>query len=285
MVTNNIWEQMRSKFSELVEQGVAAFAHQPIASEMPNLCPICRRYNATWGALTDTHMEPAGDGYTITGTFVGDDKSWNDLLYASRWGGFDMASTGYSSLSAMIASMGMCDKKVSVNGQVARQLQPCADAENCMCKNIKCESYITNHTRIPQSINRLGAVRECFECDSLKEVATKMNTSKRVLGENWFVYGNNIVGNVKGTTVILEMQFDKGVKYEDDMLQELLSKEGIGELYLRQFPKFFAVDSDDKKWQALLRKNPNNRLFVKKFDDLTPVQWMDQIQSIINSIS
>ena len=89
------------------------------------------------------------------------------------------------------------------------------------------------------------------------------------------------MGAAFGKTVILEVNFDKGIKIENKVLAELLDNEGIGELYYRQFPRYFALDSDDKKWQALLRRDENNKIFVKNFNDLTPQEWFEEAKAII----
>lgn len=275
---------MRSKFSELVEQGVAAFQHQAIAPETSSQCPICRTYNSLWGALTDTHMSYVDGENIITGTFVGDQQKWMDLLYAGNWGGCSIRQSGFCSLANFFSSIKMCAVLTTINGQPAMKLVP--EERQEPCAEIGCTCYTTSESKIPQNIARLGAVKECFEeATTLFEAAEKMNKSRAVLGNGWAVYENKIVGNVNGQNIIMEMNFDAGVKVEDDMLQELLSDEGIGELYLRQFKTFFAVDSDDKKWQKLLRKNQYNRIAAKKFDDMTPVQWLDAINDVINTIS
>lgn len=275
---------MRNRFSELVNQGVASFQHQAVAPETPTTGPICRTYNSLWGALTDTHMSYVNGENIITGTFVGDPQNWTKLLYAGNWGGCNICQSGFCSLADFLSSCGMQAVYTPINGQPALKLVQVDRQEPC--KGMECTCYTTSESKIPQNVARLGAVQECFdEATTLFEAAERMNESRAVLGNKWTVYENKIIGNINGQNIILEMNFDTGVKVENDMLQELLSDEGIGELYLRQFKSFFAVDSDDRKWQSLLRKNQYNSISAKKFDDLTPVQWLDAIKDVINTIS
>ena len=269
---------MRNKFSELVAAGVASFNHEPIAPQTPCHDPICHAYNNLWGVLTDTHMSCADGRYVITGTFVGDPKKWSKLMWSPNWGGCNFIDSGYYSLSEFLCQAGYEPRTTVLNGQTAIELIPC---EDCVCAGIGCTAYTTHESQIPQPVARLGRVQECLNVHSLQEAAKNMNRSSVVEGTHWHVSGDKIVGAAFGKTVILEVNFDKGIKIENKVLAELLDNEGIGELYYRQFPRYFALDSDDKKWQALLRRDENNKIFVKNFSDLTPQEWFEEAKAII----
>lgn len=275
---------MRSKFTDLVNAGVAGFHNTPIAPETPQYCPVCHTYNNVWGVITDTHMSCLPDGRrVITGTFVSDPKKWTQLMYASFWGGVRFDTTGYMSLSEFLYRNGLDTFITNINGQPAMELIPC---EECAVTDIKCSSYTTTETKFPQPINRLGGVLECLELSgSLSEAVRRMNVSIKVPGNHWHVHENKIVGQAYGQNVILEVSFDKGTKVDCPELAKLLSDEGIGELFYRQFPRYFALDSDDKKWQALLRKNDDNKIFARSFDELTPQQWFEEAKAIIVTIN
>lgn len=275
---------MRSKFSELVNAGVAGFQSTPIAQDTPQYCPVCHTYNNVWGVITDTHMSCLPDGRrVITGTFVSDPQKWTRLMYEPYWGGIRFDTTGYSSLSEFLYRSGLETQAIVLNGQPALALVPC---EECAVADLKCSSYTTTETKFPQPIVRLGAVQECLELSgSLSEAARKLNCSIKVPGNHWHVHENKIIGRAYGQNVILEVSFEKGTKVENAELTKLFNAEGISELFFRQFPRYFALDSDDKKWQALLRRNDNNKIFAKSFDELTPQDWFEEAKAIIATIN
>ncbi|MDE7348003.1 MAG: hypothetical protein K2N48_14830, partial [Muribaculaceae bacterium] len=204
---------MRSKFTELVNAGVASFNPEPIAPDVPHYCPICHTYNNVWGVITDTHMSCLPDGRrVITGTFVSDPKKWTNLMYSSFWGGVRFDTTGYMSLSEFLYKSGLETRSIFLNGQNAIELVPC---EECTVADIKCSSYTTTETKFPQPINRLGAVTECLELsNSLSEAVRKLNGSIKVPGNHWHVHEGRIVGQAYGQNVILEVSFDKGTKVD-----------------------------------------------------------------------
>lgn len=274
---------MRNKFTELISAGVAAFNSTPIAQETPQYCPVCHTYNNVWGIITDTHMSCLENGRrVITGTFVSDPAKWTKLLYSQFWGGVRFDTAGYMSLSEFLYNHGLDAVVVDLNGQPAMELVPCDD---CPVSGIACKVYTTTETKFPQPIERLGAVRECFEADTLSKVAKKLNASIKVPGNHWHVCEDKIVGSAYGMTVILDMSFDKGTKVDCQELTGMFESEGMGNLFFRKFPRYFALDSDDRKWQAVLRENENNRVFVKNFEDLSPKDWFEEAKVIIETIS
>lgn len=120
----------RDKFTQWIEQGITGFfRHDPVAPSVPTSCPITRRYNNAWGALTDTHASVVcgkNGGYKIiiTGTFISRPGKWNSLLYAANWGGFVFASTGYTTLADFLHRNHLDYQLVIINGQDAIELVP-----------------------------------------------------------------------------------------------------------------------------------------------------------------
>lgn len=199
---------MRSKFTDLVDAGVASFHSDPIAGDRPQHCPVCHTYNNVWGVITDTHMSCLPDGRrVITGTLVSNTPKWNLLMYSSFWGGVRFDTTGYMSLSEFLYKSGLETRAIILNGQPAIELVPC---EECLATNIKCLTYTTTETKFPQPINRLGNVLECLEfCGSLSEAVDRLNASLRVPGDHWHVHEGKIIGQAYGQNIILEVSFDK----------------------------------------------------------------------------
>lgn len=276
---------MRNIFSELISSGIASRHYDAIAPEQPGSCNISRAYNNLWGVLTDTHMSCLPDGRRIiTGTLFDNANKWDMLLYACTWGGVRFSTSGWTSLSEFFYTFDLEPKVVKINGQTAIELIDCEDCD-CPCDCVQCASYTTSESRIPQPISKLGKVNECFQAHSLREIAKRMNASPEVVGEHWHVHGNMIVGNAFNTTVLIEAAFDKGEKVNSPELDKLFAEEGLDGLYYRKFSRYFALDSDDKKWQMLLRNDPNNKLFVRDFNKLTAEEWFDEAKAIIATYS
>ncbi len=259
------------------------FKPDPIANRVPEQCPVCRTYNNIWGIATDTHCACVDGRTFITGTLVGDPNKWTQLMYNPSIGGYVFKTTGYNSLSDFLYRAKLCPQVTTLNGQAAIELVPCPE-EACI-GDLTCKAYTTHESKIPQPVSQIGDLTECLDCRSLSEMAWKMNHSNKVSGEGWHVSEGTIVGNKGDKNIILELSYDKGVKVDNEELRKLLDNEGIGELYFRQFPRYFVLDSDDKKWQALLRKDNNNRIFVRSFDALTPQEWFEEAKAIIATYS
>lgn len=276
---------MRSKFSELVKFGVASRHYDDIAPDTAGSCNICRAYNNLWGVLTDTHMSCFPDGRRIiTGTLISNQEKWNNLLYYCTWGGVRFATSGWTSLSEFFYAFDLEPKLVELNGQPAIELIDCEDCD-CPCDCVQCASYTTTESRIPQPIDKLGNVKECLKCGSLKGIIEALNRSDEVVGEHWHMSGNKIIGSAFGTTVIIEASFDTGEKCDWPELDELFAQEGLTGLYYRKFPRYYALDSDDKKWQKLLRNDPNNKLFIRDANRLSTEDWFDEAKAIIATYS
>lgn len=281
---------MRNKFTELVNQGVAKFEYQPIAPTTPSTCPMCRLYNGIWGILTDTHMAcvetPEGCKTYITGTFVSNKDKWAALNFSSYWGGATFQSTGYMSLSEFFYKHGVTPREVTLNGQPAIELVP-IDSEPVDIMAVP-GTYATSESAIPQPVRFLLSERdfnECLSCSTIKDVVDALNESKYIPGSHWHVYEHTLVGMVNGKTIIMELNYETGRKIESPALTNALEEEGLKDIFLRQFPKYFMVDSDDVKWRAVLRKSKHNKLPVSSFEELTIEDWVYNIKNIVNSIS
>lgn len=89
---------MRSKFSELIDQGIAAFSYTNMHPETPSDDDVCRQYNNIFSMALDTHMSMLDDGTrVITGHNIADTDKWNEFLMSRKWGGYDFSDSGYYS--------------------------------------------------------------------------------------------------------------------------------------------------------------------------------------------
>jgi hypothetical protein len=218
------------------------------------------------------------EGLVITGSL--DDDRWQKILFSAYIGAYSFKNSGYCTLSEFLSRNCLSAEPIIMNGQMAIKLNK-VTAPETECSDYTCKCFTTSESKIPQPIAQLGDVQECFAARSLQGIANLMNSSSRVRGENWHVYEGKIMGELSGRTVILEGSFNDAQKINDETLQDLFDKEGIGELYFRNFGKYFALDSDDKKWQALLRKDKFNKVTARNWTDLTPQQWFDEAKSIL----
>lgn len=203
---------MRNKFTELIEQGVAAFNYTPIAPEMPEQDPICRMYNNIWSIPSDTHMHldrETGIRY-ITGHMVGIQEQWNKFVSACHWGAVCFKGSGFWSLSNFLACNGLYGKLSVLNGDAVYEISPC-DTENTACPYPDCPTCcITSESQIPinsavLTINgdRLKLV-ECFTGKSnIYDIAKAMNESIYVKGNDWTPVDNKLMCPIGNKTYIL----------------------------------------------------------------------------------
>jgi len=195
------------KFSELIAKGVAAFEYKPVASSMPEQCPICRAYNNLFGAATDTHMSHLDDGrIVITGHIISSKEKFDQFLYASMWGGVQFRHSGYWSFSDFIFKNKLRGRYEVLNGDDVYILTPVEDesqagnatntstAEMGAAIGMDCcaKTFVTSESIIPQNLRLLSRhyelmeVRECLNEDPYK-TAQAMNESRNVFGDNWRV--------------------------------------------------------------------------------------------------
>lgn len=280
---------MRNKFTELVAQGVAEFSHTPIASDVPQQSQLCRDYNNIWGIITDTHMSMVEGRPVITGTFVSDERKWMNLHYQDHWGGVQFYTTGYCSLSDFLYKHGLIPNRIVLNGQPAIELiENPIKQEKCPCADVCCGSYCTTESAFPQRIEHImnvQALQDCLSKPTLNECVLAMNESYQIPGTHWHIFENNIVGRIGNQNVILETKFDLAEQVDYNELSAALDQEGLGELYLRKFPNYFIVDSDDQKWRRLLRGSRYNKIQARSLNELTIEDWIFNIKNIVNSIS
>lgn len=110
---------MRSKFSELIAQGVTRFNYTPIIQETPCTDPVCLEYNNIFGPAMDTHMSILEDGTrVITGHRVANEREWADFANSYRWNGVDFHDSGYCSLNEFFSRYGLTYTRGMLNGDV-----------------------------------------------------------------------------------------------------------------------------------------------------------------------
>ena len=200
---------MRNKFSELINQGVAAFKHTPIAPQLPEQDMICRMYNNIWSIPSDTHMhldKETGIRY-ITGHMVGIQEKWSQFVCARNWGAVDFRTSGYWSLACFLSENGLCGNFGILNGDVVYAVTTCNEIP---CTGTCPSCYVTTESNIPQRVNDIVLngdamkVKECYAGkENLKEVANALNENIYIKGNEWTVIGNNIMCPIGNKIVIL----------------------------------------------------------------------------------
>lgn len=282
---------MRNKFSELVKAGVAAFHHEPIAPETPLLCPMCKLYNAYWGAATDSHMTVTQDGRKlITGRITQDPCKWGELIFSTNWGGINWCQSGYCTLGEFFQFCGVKPNVTIHNGEQGIELLPLEDvpAQFGVPQNVT-----TTESKIPQPIRVMGdvsAIQEAFEnAHNTKQLVENLNNSKWIAGNKWFVYEDKAACAYETPngmiTYIMEVSSTKGKVIDDKTFNELLAEEGLGDIKLVQYDKYFKLESDDRKWSALLDKWKDNKITEKSFDVMSPADWVAHIKWMISALN
>lgn len=110
---------MRSKFSELISQGVARFDYTPLVQETPCKDPICMEYNNIFGPAMDTHMSMLEDGTrVITGHRVADECEWANFVNSCKWNGIDFHDSGYYTLNEFLNRYNLTHSRGMLNGDV-----------------------------------------------------------------------------------------------------------------------------------------------------------------------
>lgn len=202
---------MRSKFTEMIEQGVAEFNYTQIAPEMPEQDIICRMYNNIFSIPTDTHMSynsESGERY-ITGHMIENESKWSSFVYAHNWGACNFKTTGYWCLCDFLQKNGLEGRYSVLNGDAIYLVTPIpADAEYAAPVCPTC--CVTTESKMPQPVAVLVAggdifkIKECYQGKkNLYEVAAALNENLYVKGENWTVNGNNLICPIGNKTYIL----------------------------------------------------------------------------------
>lgn len=115
----------RSKFSELVDAGVAKFEYTPILPETSQTDPICREYNNIFSMALDTHMSMLEDGRRIiTGHNVAT-KKWNYFINCCQWGGLNFADSGYWTVNEFLGRFNLVGSQSIINGDIVWLVEEC----------------------------------------------------------------------------------------------------------------------------------------------------------------
>ena len=215
------------KFSQLIAKGVAAFHYTPIARAIPEQCPICRAYNNTFGAATDTHMSHLDDGrIVVTGHIISDPHKFDQFIYSSMYGGVNFRHSGYWSFGDFMIRYNLVGTYDVLNGDNVYILKPieerkgpeegkegaCINACPDCCSAVSTASFITSESTIPQNgrfLSRHGDYMEVAACanDNPFVMAKAMNESVNIYGNNWCVAnlsdGTHIIGFFDNKTYIL----------------------------------------------------------------------------------
>lgn len=210
---------MRNKFTELIEQGVAAFNYTPIAPSIPEQDFVCRMYNNIWSIPSDTHMHLDNTGIRyITGHIVGITDKWDKFVCACNWGAINFRTTGYWSLCDFLQKHGLRGEYGNLNGDNVYMVTPIAEVpgspvpgeEICKCPVCCPTCCTTTESQIPSHIatltvdNNPARVKECYKGKSnLYEVCEAMNDSVYVKGTNWTVNGDKIMCPIGNKVVVL----------------------------------------------------------------------------------
>lgn len=179
------------KFSELISKGVAAFHYTPVTADRPLACPICRTYNNLYGAATDTHMAPLGDGvWVITGHMIADKAKFDRFLWCIVWAGVDFRHSGYGSFYNFMYRTDLTGHYDTLNGDVVYILTDKAHTPAPEQQTELPSSFTTESGSIPQSVRFLsknGSIEDIHECyvGTPEEIAKNLNESRWVKGSNW----------------------------------------------------------------------------------------------------
>lgn len=206
---------MRSKFSELIDAGVASFKYSPIAPETPEQDPRIREYNNMWGMATDTHMSIVNGVMTITGSFLSKPGKWMELLYATHWGNMVFLDPCGQpcSLSRWLSDMRHRYRLERVNGDVVIQLFP-DPTKDMACEVPDCpKCACTTESKFPQPLRfYLGEGTSKFldcitESHTLNAICENLNKSPQVPGNLWHIQENTLVGQLGDQTILVELNY------------------------------------------------------------------------------
>lgn len=196
---------MRSKFSELIDNGVAQFNYINIVSDLRD--PICIEYNNLYSHFTDTHMAPYENGYIITGHLRGDD--YDRQISCCNAG----IIKGYYNIACFFREKGLCGSYSQVNGDRAYILKPCKPGEwGCAIDCLVPNCYYENNSNIPKPIasittnNDINKVKECFNNNiNSSDVVKQLNESLYIKGNNWCDYNGCIYGYINGKNIKIKI--------------------------------------------------------------------------------
>lgn len=197
---------MRSKFSELIEQGIAGFNYTNITNETPTQDPICRTYNNIWGLCSDTHMSIAEDGNRyITGRLVSWGDKWELFKYSQKWGDIKFNVNGYTSLNDFLYKCGLELTNTILNGDTVAQVtarKPATEKYPEPSAVVAYESQIKKPLATLTLDRNEDTLKECFG-GTIDEVVENLNSNCLIKGTNWIVADEKICGEVDGKLMIL----------------------------------------------------------------------------------
>lgn len=221
---------MRDKFSELIKQGVAEFNYTPISKDIPEMDPICRMYNNIFAIPSDTHMNCLEDGRrVITGHMINTDK-WCMFVQSCCWGAVDFRTSGTWSVCDFLFRNGLEGKMGNLNGDVVYFVTPMSEEDR---KALMKNQVITTESNIPMPITVLTTtgdmmhIKECFDCNDIKETVRRMNESTRVVGNNWVPTETGIAGLVGNKVYIIGDTVNEAREYHRYSLETKPYKNGI----------------------------------------------------------
>lgn len=218
---------MRDIFSELIKQGVAEFKYTNISKDTPEQDPICRMYNNIFSIPSDTHMSCLEDGRrVITGHMINTDN-WGKFIISCFWGAVNFRTAGTWSVCDFLYRYGLEGSMGTLNGDVVYFVTPIPKEKRLAQMS---NQVVTSESNIPASIVTLTTtgdmmhIKECFDCDDVREAVRRMNESTRVKGNNWVPTETGIAGLIGDKVYIIESQDHKHqlftmstIGYEDGM--------------------------------------------------------------------
>lgn len=242
---------MRDKFSELIKQGVAEFNYTPISKDVPEMDPICRMYNNIFAIPSDTHMNCLEDGRrVITGHMINTDK-WCMFVQSCCWGAVDFRTSGTWSVCDFLFRNGLEGKMGTLNGDVVYFVTPMSEEDR---KALMKNQVITTESNIPMPITVLTTtgdmmhIKECFDCNDIKETVRRMNESTRVIGNNWVPTETGIAGLVGNKVYIIGDVVNEAHEYRRYSMQIDPFKDNHTDgIKLTVFDRMF-----DKHWYATI---------------------------------
>ena len=140
---------MRSKFSDMIKQGVAKFEYTPIIKDTPETDIICKQYNNIFAMPTDTHMSMLEDGRrVITGSMIGTRK-WQDFLSLCQYANIDFRPTGFYCFDDFLYKYRLCGEMGNLNGEVVYFLKPCETTTNMYKESVVNEVSVKKVEYVP----------------------------------------------------------------------------------------------------------------------------------------
>lgn len=197
---------MRDKFSELIKQGVAEFKYTNISKDIPEQDPVCRMYNNIFSIPSDTHMSCLEDGRrVITGHMI-NTNNWDKFLMSCCWGAVNFITSGTWSVYDFLYRHNLEGRIGTLNGDVVYFVTPIPEEKRKAQMNAQ---VVTNESNIPMPITTLTTtgdmmhIKECFDCDDVRETVRRMNESTRVKGNNWVPTETGVAGLIGNKVYII----------------------------------------------------------------------------------